>query len=97
MARKSKSRKSKSKLQSDLATNAFNEGESQLNKHPLFKPFKYKTSLIRSEGNLCPDKAWAVLTTSGHIHVHPKRLAKPENWVYVLAHCLLHLGFEHTK
>jgi predicted metal-dependent peptidase len=95
MARKSKSRKSKSKL--DPATKAFNEGVSQLNKHPLFEPLMHEAYIIRSEENLCPDKAWAVLTTLGHIHVHPKRLAKPENWVYVLAHCLLHLGFEHTK
>jgi len=29
--------------------------------------------------------------------VHPKRVAEPEEWLYVLAHCLLHLGFGHFQ
>ncbi len=88
---------SKSKLKSDKATKAFSEGISQVYKHPLFEPFYYSTEIIRNEGNLCPDQAWAVLVTSGEIHVHPKKLAKPENWVYIIAHCLLHLCFGHTE
>ncbi len=93
--RRSKTRKSK--LKTDPATQAFSEGMSQVYQHPLFEPFMDYTQIIRREGNLCPEQAWAVLTTSGDIHLHPKRLAKPENWVYVIAHCLLHLGFEHTE
>jgi predicted metal-dependent peptidase len=29
--------------------------------------------------------------------VHPARLGEPEEWLYVLAHCLLHLGFGHFQ
>ena len=94
---KSKSKTRKCKFKIDKAANAFYEGKAQINQHPLFEPLMLHTCIVRDEGNLCPEQAWAVLTTSGDIHPHPKRLAKPENWVYVIAHCLLHLGFEHTK
>jgi predicted metal-dependent peptidase len=36
-----------------------------------------------------------VVFRDGSIHVHPTRLADPDEWAYVLAHCLLHLGFDH--
>jgi hypothetical protein len=32
---------------------------------------------------------------SGEIHVHPTRRGTPEEWAYVLAHNLLHLGLSH--
>ena len=31
---------------------------------------------------------------SGHIHVHPKRSETPQQWAFMLAHCLLHLAME---
>ena len=30
------------------------------------------------------------------IHVNPGRRAEPAEWAWVLAHCLLHLGFGHV-
>lgn len=53
--------------------------------------------VIRQEGNLCPADGWAIVTSSGTIHVHPTRRAEPDEWLYVLAHCLLHLGFGHFQ
>lgn len=32
---------------------------------------------------------------SGRIEVHPSRRAEPKEWEFVLAHCVLHLGFGH--
>ena len=32
-----------------------------------------------------------------YVAVHPKRRGEPAEWVYVLAHCLLHLGFGHLR
>ena len=34
---------------------------------------------------------------TGKIYVHPSRVAEPEEWLYVLAHCPLHLGFGHFQ
>lgn len=49
------------------------------------------------EHNLCPRDGWAVVTSNGTIHVHPKRRAAPEEWTWILAHALLHLGFGHFQ
>ena len=53
--------------------------------------------VVRQEGNRCPKDGWAVVTLNGAIHVHPTRRGAPEEWLYVLAHCLLHLGFGHFQ
>lgn len=54
-------------------------------------------SVIRHKGNLCPDDGWAVVTRNGQIHVQPTRRGTPEEWAYVIAHCALHLGFDHFR
>ena len=64
----------------------------------MFSPLLMRVSVIRrEEQNFCPEQGWAVVFSSGSIHVHPKRRAAPEEWVYVIAHCLLHLGFGHFQ
>lgn len=63
----------------------------------MFEPLMDHVYINRSEGQLYPHDGYAIVTMDGTIHVHPKRNADVEVWVYVLAHCLLHLGFEHFK
>jgi len=75
----------------------FNEGYGILHRHPMFSPLLGYCWIIRHENSLCPEDGWAVVTNNGHIHVHPKKLIPPSGWVYVLAHCVLHLGFEHFQ
>jgi len=81
----------------DPATRAYEEGLHFVSRHPMFAPLASHAHFVRMEGNLCPDNGWAVTTSSGYIHVHPKRRALPEEWIYILAHALLHLGFGHFK
>lgn len=81
----------------DVAAKNYAEGETWIRNHPMFSPLAYHAQLIRREGNYCPDNGWAAVTENGQIHVHPKRRGLPEEWAYVLAHCLLHLGFGHFK
>lgn len=45
---------------------------------------------------LTPAGGMAAVTSNGTIHVHPTRRADPAEWAWVLAHCLLHLGFGHV-
>ena len=90
-------RKKSKRAQIDPATKNFNQGVSILHRHPMFAPLLYHANLVRRQGNLCPEKAWAIVTNNGDLHCHPTRRGLPEEWTYVVAHCLLHLGFEHFQ
>jgi hypothetical protein len=36
-----------------------------------------------------------VVTSLGHVCLHSRRRGEPEEWAWVAAYCLLHLGFDH--
>ncbi|MCP3981829.1 MAG: peptidase [bacterium] len=95
MARRSK-RKGK-KAEVDPATRNFMQAERAVGSHPMFAPLWFRVSVNRTERSRCPSDGWASVSANGEIHVHPTRRASPEEWMYVLAHCLLHLGLEHFK
>lgn len=64
--------------------------------HPLFEPLGYEAETVADkEKSRCPADGWAVVDSLGVIHVHPTRRGEPEEWAWVAAHCLLHLGFDH--
>ena len=90
-------KKKSKRAQIDPATKNFNQGVSVLERHPMFAPLLTYANLVRRQRNLCPEKAWAVVTNNGDIHCHPTRRGLPEEWTYVVAHCLLHLGFDHFQ
>jgi predicted metal-dependent peptidase len=81
----------------DPASENFEEGLSLVRAHPLLSGLYVHSHIVRQEGNRCPKDGWAVVTLNGAIHVHPTRRGAPEEWLYVLAHCLLHLGFGHFQ
>jgi predicted metal-dependent peptidase len=56
-----------------------------------------RASVIRDLESPYPHTGWAYVTQQGQIYVHPKRIGKPEEWFYVLGHCLIHLGFGHFQ
>jgi len=35
------------------------------------------------------------VTSLGDVYLNPRRRGEPEEWAWVAAHCLLHLGFDH--
>lgn len=91
--------RAKSKSVPNPAEAALFAGWQVLKKHPLFGPLADATSLRNSKGsdNLCPPDGYVVVCSYGVLHCHPTRRASAENWTYVLAHALLHLGFGHPK
>ena len=95
MARKARGRHGKS--EADVAAKNFASGLAALGRHPMFAPLLAHAHVVRHERNLCPPDGWAVVTSNGTIHAHPTRRGEAEEWVYVLAHCLLHLGFGHFR
>ncbi len=92
-------RKKANRHQLDVATKNFNVAYKIVEQHPLFAPLINVAHVVRSEDlrQSYPENGYAVVTEEGSIFVHPKRKADVEQWQYVLAHCLLHLGFEHFQ
>jgi predicted metal-dependent peptidase len=81
----------------DPAAEAFARGLALVEAHPLYGPLRKRAYVKRRERSLCPPDGWAVVVDSGEIDVHPTRRGTPEEWARVLAHCLLHLAFEHFQ
>ncbi|MGN9838770.1 vWA domain-containing protein [Nonomuraea sp. H19] len=62
--------------------------------HPLFSVFRRHLEAA-DDGELTKD-TWAIVTAYGEVHFHPKHRAPAEEWSWVFAHLLLHLGFGHA-
>ena len=80
----------------DLAAENRKRGLDLIRGHPLFGPLASR-AIWRGgqDDDQCPPGAWAVVTSLGHVYLHPRRRGEPEEWAWVVAHCLLHLGFDH--
>jgi predicted metal-dependent peptidase len=81
----------------DQATENRQAGLLFVRRHPLFAPLAHTAAwyAVNDHRYRCPPDGWAVVTSDGHIYLHPKRRGQPEEWAWVAAHCLLHLGFDH--
>ncbi len=90
-------RKNKPKNKIDPAAQKFLDAERIISKHPMFAPLMDSVDIYRTKDVLYPDQGYAIVTIDGMICAHPKRHEEVDVWVYVFAHCLLHLGFEHFK
>lgn len=89
----------KQKNELDAATKNYLEALDFIQKHPMFAPLASHAHFYRKDDpySRCPEDGWAVVTMDGVIHSHPKRRGEAAEWIYVLAHCLLHLGFGHFQ
>ena len=79
------------------ATEQFNAGLGLAKEHPLLQPMLMRCAVQRQAGMAFPRDGWANVTADGAIYVHPERIADPQEWLYVIAHCVLHLGFGHFQ
>ena len=65
---------------------------------PLFRYIYDKVALyVDPPKGMYPAKGLARISQNGHVYCNPKRKALPEEWNYALAHCLLHLVFNHFQ
>ncbi|MGW6931601.1 vWA domain-containing protein [Lentzea sp. NPDC054927] len=74
------------KARVDPAALAFEAARAQIRLHPLFAP-------LSSYGSRNSQHPWADISLDGSMLAHPTRKASEAEWVWVFAHCLLHLGF----
>lgn len=89
--------KRKTPAKIDPAAEAFRAGYDWLRLHPVCGALLARVDVYRDGNSRCPTNGWALVYQSGRIDVHRSRRAEPMEWAYVLAHCVLHLGFDHFK
>ncbi|KYG90172.1 peptidase [[Bacillus] sp. KCTC 13219] len=87
----------KKKLQQTASDKSFSEALIYLDEHPMFSRMFYSTYIHREHGYNVSNQSYAFVTQNGHIYCHPTKNLSKEEWIYVLAHCMLHLGLEHFK
>ncbi|MEU6534694.1 hypothetical protein [Streptomyces sp. NPDC047000] len=83
------------KPKKDLAQEAFEAGLRLVRANRALAAVGF--SVCRAEK--CPESPAAGLVrvdSGGVLHVHPTRLAEPEDWAWALAHAVIHLGFGHV-
>jgi predicted metal-dependent peptidase len=82
------------RVRTDPATENRNRGLTIIEQHPLFAPLAHRADFHAIvDDDRCPPGGWAVVTSLGDVYLHPRRRGEPEEWAWVAAHCLLHLGF----
>lgn len=69
------------------------EGFARVRAHPLLRHLAEHAGL-REDARVVPE-GWAGVTASGTVVVNPDRRGSADEWAYVFAHLLLHLGFGH--
>lgn len=79
------------------AKEAFGTGVGILYAHPVLGPLAKEACFEFEEESTMAKSEWAWVTDSGDIYANGHRRAQPEEWAYVLAHCLLHLGLGHIR
>jgi hypothetical protein len=84
------------RTRTDPATENRQRGLAIIEQHPLFAPLADRAHFLAVvDDDRCPPGGWAVVTSLGTVCLHPRRRGEPEEWAWVAAHCLLHLGFGH--
>lgn len=73
----------------------FEAGCSLFRQHPLFGHLDARFE--RGTQYPYPHGGWASVASSGTVYVHPTRLAAPEEWLFLLAHGVLHLCFDQFE
>lgn len=63
----------------------------------MFAPFYRYSHITWDDKHPWEEHGWAIVTDKGSISINSKQRGSVDEWIYVLAHCLLHLGFEHFE
>ena len=85
------------KRKKDPGKDAFEKGLHQVSKHPMFAPMLNRAVVERGTAYDFPPHGYARVTSRGGIYLNPHKRISVEQNAFVIAHCLLHLGFEHFK
>ena len=89
MAKKKKASQQEHKNEKAIAL-----GHDIVSTHPLFEALCHA---VYMQYESMPQKDWAYVTSAGVIYVNQDKKGQPNEWAYVIAHCLLHLGLHHHQ
>ncbi len=85
----------------DAAERDFVRATELIEQHPMFAPLAARVLFWRQDQPgthiVWPTDSYGVVTKGGYVIGNPHRRAEVDEWVYVIAHCLLHLGFGHLQ
>lgn len=79
------------------AEEAFRAGCGIVAAHPVLGSLLAKAAVRFDDGYPMAKPDWAWVDSCGTIFANCHRRAAPEEWAYVLAHCLLHLALGHIR
>lgn len=80
----------------DPHTLAFAQALEEVSRHPLTGPLATRARVRRDDdARRVVGDGWARVDTRGVIYAHPDRHGSVEQWRWVIAHLLLHLGLGH--
>lgn len=79
------------------AQEAFQAGCGLVKGNPVLGPLLIKARLRFDESYPMGREDWAWVDSNGNIFANSHRRAAPEEWAYVLSHCLLHLALGHIR
>lgn len=88
---------SRAKSRPNPAAEAHWEGGELLQRHPVFRRLSGHVAWVYDDRSACPSDGWSMVCRDDLVHLHPKRLALPEEWVYVRARALLLYAMELWK
>lgn len=76
---------------------AFHAGVELLYANQVLGPLAKEAAFHFEDTRSFSKTEWAWVESNGDIHANGHRRAQPEEWAYVLGHCLLHLGMGHIR
>ena len=82
----------------DPWTVEFDAAVGRINAHPLFRQLAGGAIFRRDEHPyLTGSGGWAYVSSEGYVYCNRHQRGHAAEWTWVLAHCLLHLGFQHLE
>ena len=79
------------------AQEAFQAGCGLVKQNPVLGSLMERADVHFDDSYPMAREDWAWVTSNGVIYANTHRRAQPQEWAYVLAHCLLHLALGHIR
>lgn len=79
----------------DPALEAVHAAWKVISAHPLFAPMASEWRVPQRQDQF-PRDGWGTVDSNGQVRVHSTRRASAEEWTWVFAHLLIHLGLGHA-